>query len=102
MIGATALGVPAVFGTLLIVAVIACVSPLIVSLHGGLRIPAVVVEVLLGALVGPGGLAIAQPNEATRVLSFLGLGFLLFVAGLEVEPDAMARNLNKVSIAFLL
>ena len=67
----TQLGVPSLFGTLLVVAVIAVAAPILVNLKPELRIPAVIVEVLLGALVGPGGLGLIHPDEATQVLSFL-------------------------------
>lgn len=102
MIASTALGVPATFGTLAVVALIACIAPIVVSLQEAVRIPAVVIEVILGALVGPGGLDWVRPNEATEVLSFLGLGFLLFVAGLEVEPEATRNCVKPVSTAFAL
>jgi Kef-type K+ transport system membrane component KefB len=98
----TSLGVPAVFGALLVVAIIACIAPIISGIPKRIRIPAAVIEVLLGALAGPGGFGIVKPDEATDVLSFLGLGFLLFVAGLEVEPEATARHFKNVSIAFVM
>jgi Kef-type K+ transport system membrane component KefB len=98
----TTLGVPAVFGALLAVAVIACAAPIISGIPKRVRIPAAVLEVLLGALAGPGGLNLVRPDEATDVLSFLGLGFLLFVAGLEVEPEATARHFKSVSMAFVM
>ena len=98
----TQLGVPSLFGTLLVVAVIAVAAPILVNLKPELRIPAVVVEVLLGALVGPGGLGLIHPDEATQVLSFLGLGFLLFVSGLEVDPHRTAPFLKPVGAAYAL
>jgi Kef-type K+ transport system membrane component KefB len=98
----TALGVPSVFGALLTVAIIACAAPIISAIPRRFRIPAAVLEVLLGALAGPGGLDLVKPDEATDVLSFLGLGFLLFVAGLEVEPEATAHHFKGVSIAFAM
>ncbi len=46
----------------------------------------VVVEVLLGVLIGPQGLGLVRATGAVEVLYVLGFGFLLFLAGQEVEP----------------
>ena len=99
---ATALGAPSTFGALVVVALIAVAAPIIVNLRPSLRIPAVVVEVILGAVVGPGGLGLITTDTAIKVLAFLGLGFLLFVAGLEIEPESTTRHLRSVSLGFAL
>ncbi len=101
-LSATDLDAPGIFRALVVVAVIAVAAPILVSLVPRLRIPAVVVEVVLGAVVGPGGLGVIAPNAATEVLSFLGLGYLLFVAGLEIEPESTTRHVRSVSIGFAL
>ena len=71
--------------TLLIVTVIAVAAPLIAELPVGLRLPIVVLEISLGVLVGPHGLAVASAEGVLRFLALLGLTFLFFLAGLEID-----------------
>jgi Kef-type K+ transport system membrane component KefB len=74
------------FDGLLIVAVIAVTAPIAVATVPGLRrIPAVVVEILAGIAVGPAGFGWVQPDTAISVLALVGLAFLLFLAGLELD-----------------
>ena len=49
-------------------------------------LPIVVVEILLGILIGPEGLDIAKPDPYIQFLSAFGLVFLFFLAGIEVDP----------------
>jgi Kef-type K+ transport system membrane component KefB len=95
-------GEPRVFVSLVVIAVIAVLAPIIIDLKPSLRIPAVVVEMVLGAVVGPYGFNLISPNVATDVLSFLGLGFLLFVAGLELNPVQIRRHAGSVVIDFAM
>jgi Kef-type K+ transport system membrane component KefB len=48
-------------------------------------VPAVVVEILLGVLIGPVVLGLVRESEVVASLSDLGLAFLMFVAGYEIE-----------------
>ncbi len=50
-----------------------------------LAVPVVVLEILLGVLVGPELLDLAQPDQFTQFFSNLGLGMLFFFAGYEIE-----------------
>jgi Kef-type K+ transport system membrane component KefB len=52
-----------------------------------LVIPVVVLEILLGIIVGPELLDLAQPDEFIDFFSNLGLGMLFFFAGYEIEFD---------------
>lgn len=54
-------------------------------LHGRLVVPVVVFELALGALIGPDVLALAEPTEILAFLGQLGLGFLFFFAGYEID-----------------
>ncbi|HYZ83758.1 MAG TPA: cation:proton antiporter [Bryobacteraceae bacterium] len=53
--------------------------------------PAIVGEILAGALVGPSVLNWIQPNELLTALSELGVLFLLFRVGLEVKASELFR-----------
>jgi Kef-type K+ transport system membrane component KefB len=53
--------------------------------------PGIVGEILAGALIGPHVLGWMQPNEFLRILSDLGVMFLLFRVGLEVKSTELIR-----------
>ena len=73
------------FGGLLALAVAAFGAPLLArGIPRGL-VPPVVVEVLAGIAIGPQGLGLVTPTGGVYVLYLLGFGFLLFLAGQEVE-----------------
>ena len=74
------------FTGLLVVAAVAFVAPLLAGLVPRRLVPAVVLEVLLGVAVGPEGLGWVKPEGAVELLYFMGLGFLLFLAGQDIEP----------------
>ncbi|HEX8811425.1 MAG TPA: cation:proton antiporter, partial [Terracidiphilus sp.] len=76
-------------GALLVTAVIAVLAPLICEIPVGLRLPMVVVEVGLGILVGPHVLGWAAPTGMLAMLGYLGLIFLFFLAGMELDLDAV-------------
>src|SRR4051812_7442469 len=71
--------------TLFIVALIAVAAPLVSELPIGLRLPIVVVEIALGILVGPQVLGWADAGGVLAFLGTLGLAFLFFLAGLELD-----------------
>jgi Kef-type K+ transport system membrane component KefB len=76
-------------GALLVTAVIAVLAPLISEIPIGLRLPMVVVEVGLGILVGPHVLGWAAPTGMLALLGYLGLIFLFFLAGMELDLDSV-------------
>jgi Kef-type K+ transport system membrane component KefB len=53
--------------------------------------PGIVGEILAGILIGPHVLGWMTPNEVLRVLSDLGVMFLLFRVGLEVKASELLR-----------
>ncbi len=73
------------FSALFIVTVVAVTAPLVSELPIKLRLPIVVVELLLGVLVGPQALNWAQPTGVLAFLGTLGLAFLFFLAGFELD-----------------
>jgi Kef-type K+ transport system membrane component KefB len=91
------------FNNLLVIAGVAVVVPLVVGLLPGFKVPAVVLEILGGVLVGPAVLGWVHLDVAVRVTSDLGLGFLLFMAGFEIDLRLFDRRvMSIVSQAFVL
>src|SRR4051794_1848855 len=78
------------FTSLAVILAAAFVAPLVLGYLPRLRLPAVVLEILLGIIIGPSLLGWAHADEIVRVLSIIGLAFLLFLAGLELD----LRNLR--------
>jgi Kef-type K+ transport system membrane component KefB len=85
------------FTNLLIVAAIAFAVPLALGLAPVLRLPSVVVELIAGIIVGPAVLGWVEVDEPVRVLSIVGLAFLLFLAGLEIEFHKLRGRILKVA-----
>ena len=74
------------FTGLLVVAVVAFLAPMVAGLVPRRLVPAVVLEVLFGVAVGPQGLGWVEPKGAVELLYLMGLGFLLFLAGQDIDP----------------
>jgi len=60
--------------------------------HHRVVLPTVVVEILLGIVIGPQVLDIAQVDPFSKFLSTIGLVFLFFFAGLEVVEKRVPRR----------
>jgi Kef-type K+ transport system membrane component KefB len=85
------------FTGLLVVAVVAFVAPLLAGLVPRRLLPAVVLEVLLGVAVGPQGLGWVKPEGAVELLYYMGLGFLLFLAGQDIDPKHFSDPVLRVT-----
>jgi Kef-type K+ transport system membrane component KefB len=72
---------------LVIVASAAMAGLLVMLMAPRLTIPVVVVELILGIVIGPQVADIAQVDPTTDFLGSLGLGMLFFFAGYEIDFD---------------
>ena len=83
--------------SLLVIAAIAAATPLIVGL---LRLPVAEVVLMLGfgIIFGPEMLGWIQLDEAIDLLAELGLAFLFFAAGLELEKHAIQGRSGKLAL----
>jgi Kef-type K+ transport system membrane component KefB len=72
---------------LLLIVFVAMLAPLLAGLPAGFRLPVVVVEIFLGILIGPHVFQLASPDGMIATLGELGLTFLLFLVGLEINLD---------------
>jgi Kef-type K+ transport system membrane component KefB len=95
---------PAVhFTNLLIVAAVGLLAPLALGFFPALRLPAIVLEIVLGIVIGPSGLGWVRPDLPVSILALVGLAFLLFLSGLEIEVDRLhGRVLKLTAFGFAL
>ena len=77
------------FHSLLVVSAVAVLAPLLLGYAPRLRVPAVVLEIVAGIALGPSGLGWIELDLPVQVLAVLGLAFLLFLAGLEIDLRAL-------------
>lgn len=82
---------------LVIVSLIAALTPLAAALLARLRVPQVVILILGGVVVGPQVLGWAEP-EAIELISNLGLGFLFLLAGYELELHLFREPAGRLAI----
>lgn len=86
------------FGNLLILTVIASLAPLLLGLAPRLRIPSVVLEIAVGVIVGPSVLGLVRIDQTVQIIALLGMAFLLFLAGLEVDPHHLSGPLLRMAL----
>jgi Kef-type K+ transport system membrane component KefB len=90
--------VPAVhFTNLLIVAAAGLLAPLALGFLPRLRLPAVVLEIVLGIVIGPSGLGWVEPDLPVSILALVGLAFLLFLSGLEIDVERLRGPILKLT-----
>ncbi len=91
------------FGNLVIVAAVAFAAPFVLGLFPRVRLPSVVLEIVAGIVLGPSLLGVVEVDASVAVVATLGLAFVLFLAGLEIEFDALRGPLLRLaSIGFVL
>ncbi len=71
--------------TLVLIAMAAVLAPILSELTGPLAIPEIVIQIGLGILIGPYALKWAHLSNIVTGLSDLGLTFLIFLAGYELD-----------------
>jgi len=92
---------PLSFNSLLIIAGISVLVPVVLGLLPRLPVPGAVLMVLGGIVVGPSVLNWARIDAPVEVLSDLGLGMLLFLAGLEIDVERLRSPLTRLAgVAF--
>ena len=95
---------PAVhFTNLLIVVAIGLLAPLALGFFPRFRLPAIVLEIVLGIVIGPSGLGWVTPDLPVSILALVGLAFLLFLSGLEIDLQRLrGRILNLTALGFVV
>src|SRR4051794_35580112 len=86
------------FDSLLVVVAIAFVAPFVLGLFPSVRLPSPVLEIVLGIVVGPSVLAIAHADTTVNVMATIGLAFLLFLAGIEIEFGKLRGQVLRLTL----
>lgn len=76
--------------------VVFLVAPLIFERY---KLPGIIGVIIVGAIIGPNVLGLLERSETFVVLGEVGLVYLMFIAGLEINVNDFLENKNK-SIAF--
>jgi Kef-type K+ transport system membrane component KefB len=77
------------FTDLLIVVAVAFAAPFVLGLFPRIRLPSVVLEIVAGIVIGPSLLGIVEVDQSIEVIALIGLAFVLFLAGLEIEFEKL-------------
>src|SRR6516162_6711860 len=89
--------------SLLLVFTIAAVAPFLCEWLPGIRLPLVVMEIVLGIVVGPQVLGWATAGPTIEALSRFGLAALFFLAGFEIDfPLLRGRPITTAALGWLL
>ncbi|WP_405592321.1 cation:proton antiporter [Streptomyces sp. NBC_01092] len=73
------------YDNLVIVLAVAAGVPFLLALVPRVPLPGPVLEIVAGVVLGPAVLNVVQPDATVQALSIIGLSFLLFLAGLEID-----------------
>lgn len=87
--------------SLVAVFAVAAIVPLLLGLLPALRLPGALLEIVAGIVLGPSVLGWVTPDAPIRAFSLLGLSFLLFLAGSEVDLRRFRGSLGRAVAASL-
>jgi len=82
---------------LVAVALVAALTPIVVALLPGPRVPQVVVFLIGGIVIGPHVLGLANV-ASIQLLANIGLGFLFLLAGYELEPHLLREEPGRLAM----
>lgn len=80
------------FIVLLLISAVALLVPVAAKLLRRLRIPIVVGEILLGALIGHSGFDLITPSATLDFLADFGFAFLMFLSGIELDVELLTAT----------
>jgi Kef-type K+ transport system membrane component KefB len=86
-------------GSFLVIGLTAALAATLVTFGGRwIFVPVVVLELLLGILIGPDILGLAQSDQFVTFFSNLGLGMLFFFAGYEIDFERIRGEPLKLAL----
>ena len=87
------------FLNLLVVSAVAVVTPLVVRAIPIVRVPSPVLEIVAGIVLGPSVFGWVTIDPPVQVLALIGLAFLLFLAGLEIDVHRLRGRPLRLALA---
>ncbi len=82
-----------------VVLLIILLAPIIM---GKLRIPHIIGMVLAGVLIGEHGLNILERDHSFELFGKVGLLYIMFLAGLEMDMESVKKNSKRILLFGLL
>ena len=64
--------------------------------------PIIIAYIALGAIVGPYGLSLIETPQLLEEMSHIGIIFLLFLLGLDMQPSSLVTILRKATLVALI
>jgi Kef-type K+ transport system membrane component KefB len=77
---------------------VAFLSPFLLGLLPMLRLPSVVFEIVAGIVIGPSVFGWVEVDQTIEVLALIGLAYLLFLAGLEIDFRQLRGRLLRLAL----
>lgn len=96
------------YQSILIISLLAFVTPIIINAIKQVKIPYVVGEIVVGLIVGKSCLNIVHDDSWVLFLSNLGLAYLMFLSGLEIDisefqlKDHKKKNTNSLLVCLAM
>ena len=88
---------------LMLVSMVAFAIPFVLGLFPKVGLPSAVVELIAGMVLGPALLGWIEPDLPVQVMSAIGVAFLLFLAGMELDLRVLQGDpLRLGALGFLL
>src|SRR4051794_3232247 len=85
------------FPNLVVICAVGATAPLLLGFFPRLRLPSVVLEIVAGVVLGPSVLGWVEVDLPVSILALVGLAFLLFLSGLEIDPMRLRGRLLRVA-----
>ncbi|MGE4485510.1 MAG: cation:proton antiporter [Oscillospiraceae bacterium] len=96
------------YQSILIISVLAFITPMVINSIKKVKIPYVVGEILVGLIVGKSFLNVVHDDSWVIFLSDLGLAYLMYLSGFEIDfsefksKDNKKKNLKILFICFIM
>jgi Kef-type K+ transport system membrane component KefB len=86
------------FTNLLIIVAAGFAAPLALGFFPSVRLPSVVLEIVAGIALGPAVLGWVHVDDPVQVFATVGLAYLLFLAGLEIDFERLRGRVLRLAL----